>query len=125
LFIKKSILIISNQVPGQYKPNLSPFVIDQAKSIEHLGHKVTVIDCNPRNRAFLLALVDFIRRLHKYLKKEKPSLIHIHSGGIWSFCASIIAHSFPKVITFHGSDLLFGKDIIFGIKKTLFDNIIN
>lgn len=123
MFIKKSILIVSNQIPGKYKPNLSPFVIDQAKSIKNLGHKVILIDCNPQNRPFMRALFLFIRNLKTTLRQKKPDIVHIQSGGVWGLFTALIAYKFPKIITFHGTDLLFGYKIFWNLKKAQFSII--
>lgn len=112
----KNILIVSNQILGKFKPNLSPFVLDQVKSIKELGNKVLLIDCNPKNRPFIFALISFIRNLKNTLGQEKPDIVHIQSGGAWGLFTAILAYKYHKIITFHGSDLLFSHKIFFNHK---------
>tara|TARA_Y100001970_G_scaffold270265_1_gene363911 strand:+ start:2925 stop:3962 length:1038 start_codon:yes stop_codon:yes gene_type:complete len=100
------VLIVSNQIPNEKKGFLSPFVIDQANSIEKLGYKMIVFDCNPSNQFLLFALVDFIGRFKNILLSTKPDMIHIHCGGLWSYFVCLLSKKTPLIITFHGSEIL-------------------
>jgi len=112
------ILIVSNQLPSQLKKNASSYVLDQADSIIKLGHNVLKINCNPSNKNLFIATISFFKRLKKVLSDNKVDIIHIHCGGLWSFYCSIATSAYPKVVTFHGSELLFD----FNIAKSLYNN---
>jgi teichuronic acid biosynthesis glycosyltransferase TuaC len=93
-----------------YHPSPSSFIFAkrQVEDLSVLGHINEVFYFNTS-----FSIIGFYRqlvRIRKLVKRFNPDVIHAHYGTINGFFASFIKNV-PLVVSFHGSDLNYTKDV--------------
>lgn len=95
----KTILVVAsgNLQNGQ----ASPFVLEQASSLEKFGYRIEFFLVKGKG------LGSYLRHIFKLMLriwfKSKPYLIHAHF--VWSGLVSVLQLRVPVIVTYHGCDL--------------------
>ena len=101
-------LKIIHVIPFHPAPSSFIFAKRQVEDLSELGHINEVFYFNTS-----FSLLGFYRQLMsliKLVKRFNPDVIHAHYGTINAFFASFIK-TVPLVVSFHGSDLNYTKDV--------------
>ncbi len=100
-----SILAVTNIYPSPARPTLGVFVEQQIKGLRDLGLVVNIFYVD-RAAQGMGAYFRMLKPLTAAVEKAKPALIHLMYGGIMADRVTAWNRRVPKVVTFHGSDLL-------------------
>lgn len=101
-------LKIIHVIPFHPSPSSFIFAKRQVADLMELGHINEVFYFN--TSFSILGFYRQLMRLKKLVKRFNPDVIHAHYGTINAFFASFIKNV-PLVVSFHGSDLNYTKDV--------------
>lgn len=87
---------------------ISPFILDQAESLERNG---LIIDYYLIKGKGILGYLKNYSEYKKKIKEFKPNIIHAHYG--FSGLLATLQRKIPVVITFHGSDINLKRNLVF------------
>jgi glycosyltransferase involved in cell wall biosynthesis len=93
------VLVVTNFVPDETRPQLGRWVRDQIDEVRKRGVEVDVFSFPPGRGEYLPAT----RRLRALLRRERFDLVHAHYG-LAGWCAKL-AGAAPLIVTFHGTDV--------------------
>ena len=88
--------------------HFSPFVVEQAKSLQKLGVEIEFFGIEGKG---LLGYLKNRKQLIRKIKEFQPDIIHAHYG--LSGLLANLQRKVPVVTTFHGSDIHSGGVILF------------
>lgn len=91
-----NVLIVCSGTHG----TLSPFIKEQMDSLSQLGVEFSLFQINKKG---LIGYLSYLNPLKKFIKKNKPDLIHAHYG--LSGLLANMQRKIPVITTFHGSDI--------------------
>jgi glycosyltransferase involved in cell wall biosynthesis len=100
-----SILAVTNIYPTRARPTLGVFVEQQIQGLKEIGLKVNVLYVN-RAEQGMGEYFRMKRPLAAAVREHRPTLVHLMYGGIMADRVTSWNADIPKVVTFHGSDLL-------------------
>jgi teichuronic acid biosynthesis glycosyltransferase TuaC len=101
-------LKILHVIPFHPSPSSFIFAKRQVEDLSELGHRNELFFFNTS-----FSIIGFYKQLvqlKRVVKNFQPDIIHAHYGTINAYFASFISHV-PLVVSFHGSDLNFTKDV--------------
>lgn len=101
-------LKIIHVIPFHPAPSSFIFAKRQVEDISKLGHRNELFFFNTS-----FSIIGFYKQLvqlKSLVKNFKPDIIHAHYGTINAYFASFITNV-PLVVSFHGSDLNYTKDV--------------
>ena len=101
-------LKILHVIPFHPSPSSFIFAKRQVEDLSELGHHNELFFFNTS-----FSIIGFYKQLvqlKKLVKNFEPDIIHAHYGTINAYFSSFIT-SVPLVVSFHGSDLNFTKDV--------------
>lgn len=101
-------LKIIHVIPFHPSPSSFIFAKRQVEDLSKLGHRNELFFFNTS-----FSIIGFYKQLiqlKRLAKNFKPDIIHAHYGTINAYFASFITNV-PLVVSFHGSDLNFTKDV--------------
>ena len=101
-------LKILHVIPFHPSPSSFIFAKRQVEDLSELGHQNELFFFNTS-----FSIIGFYKQLvqlKKMVKNINPDIIHAHYGTINAYFASFITNV-PFVVSFHGSDLNFTKDV--------------
>lgn len=100
-----SILAVTNMYPTDTHPTLGVFVEQQVKGLREIGMEVEVyyVDRVGKGRG---AYYQMLRPLRRIVRETRPHLLHIMYGGVMADRLTRWNVQCPKIVTFHGTDLL-------------------
>lgn len=104
-----SILVVTNIYPTPRRPTLGVFVEQQVSSLRAIGLEVNVFFVN-RTEEGMLAYYRMLKPLNAAVAESRPALLHVMYGGVMAHRIMRSNAEIPKMVTFHGSDLL-GEDL--------------
>jgi teichuronic acid biosynthesis glycosyltransferase TuaC len=96
------VLVVTNFVPDETRPQLGRWVRDQIDEVRKRGVEVDVFSFPPGRGEYVPAT----RRLRALLRRERFDLVHAHYG-LAGWCAKL-AGAAPLIVTFHGTDVRHG-----------------
>jgi teichuronic acid biosynthesis glycosyltransferase TuaC len=101
-------LKIMHVIPFHPSPSSFIFAKRQVDDLSELGHRNELFFFNTS-----FSIIGFYKQLvelRKIVRNFEPDILHAHYGTINAYFASFIT-SVPLVVSFHGSDLNFTKDV--------------
>lgn len=102
-----SVLVVTNTYPTEETPEATPCIRDQIEAMrERFGVAVEVLHINGRDKRNYLRAA--LRMLASNLGPRRHDLVHAHYGH--SAWVARLQLRCPLVVTFHGSDLLSGRE---------------
>ena len=93
------VLVVTNFVPDETRPQLGRWVRDQIDEVRKRGVEVDVFSFPPGRSEYVPAT----RRLRALLRRQRFDLVHAHYG-LAGWCAKLAGAS-PLIVTFHGTDV--------------------
>jgi len=112
-----TILAVTNIYPSAERPTLGVFVEQQVKGLREIGLQVKVFYVNRAERG-MGAYFRMLEPLAAAVQERKPDLIHVMYGGIMAGRVTAWNRRVPKIVTFHGSDLL-GENLSGLVRKCI------
>ena len=111
------ILAVTNMYPIPTRLSFGTFVEQQVKGLREIGLEVDVmfLDRLEKGRGVYLGLG---RKIDAQIKRLQPDIVHVMYGGVMADLVTKRVRHRPKVVTFHGSDLL-GHPYLGSIKKMI------
>jgi glycosyltransferase involved in cell wall biosynthesis len=100
-----SILVVTNIYPTLQRPTLGMFVEQQVNGLRGIGLKVRVLFVN-RAEEGLGVYFRMRKPWSTAVAEASPALLHVMYGGVMADRVMGWNSTIPKVVTFHGSDLL-------------------
>src|SRR5262249_25187155 len=110
------ILVITNLLPTVRRPSLGTYVKDQIQSLKDLGLDVDVLSLNRAEKGMSVYL-NLRSQIREKLRCFQPDIIHVMYGGVMADLSTQAVTNVPRIVTFHGSDLL-GENLS-GLKRKL------
>jgi teichuronic acid biosynthesis glycosyltransferase TuaC len=101
-------LKIIHVIPYHPAPSAFIFAKRQVEDLSDLGHLNQVFYFN--TSFSILGFYRQLMRLRKLVRSFNPDVIHAHYGTINAFFASFVLNV-PLIVSFHGSDLNYTKDV--------------
>jgi teichuronic acid biosynthesis glycosyltransferase TuaC len=99
---------ILHVIPYHPSPSAFIFAKRQIEDLDELGHSNEIFYF--KTSFSVLGFFRQLKSLKSKVKESAPDLVHAHYGTINAFFASQIP-SIPLVVSFHGSDINYTKDI--------------
>lgn len=100
-----SILAVTNIYPTAAHPAQGVFVEQQVKGLREIGLKVEVFFVDRVGKG-VSAYFQMLKPLSAALRETRPALLHVMYGGVMADRVTRWNTACPKIVTFHGSDLL-------------------
>jgi glycosyltransferase involved in cell wall biosynthesis len=100
-----NILAVTNILPSADRPTQGVFIEQQIKGLRQLGLEVGVFYVDRAGQG-MSAYRHMMQPLAKAVEKTQPALLHVMYGGIMADRVTLWNRRLPKIVTFHGSDLL-------------------
>ncbi len=99
------VLAVTNMYPTPGMPASGIFVAEQVKGMRAIGLEVEV-EFVDRQRRGMLAYYSMLGPIRRTLRRFAPDVLHIMYGGVMAERITRKINHVPRVVTFHGSDLL-------------------
>ncbi len=100
-----SVLAVTNMYPTPEKPAWGVFVEQQVQGLRQLGVKVDVFYVDRRQYG-MRSYYRMATPLREAVAHYNPSILHVMYGGVMASKVTSWRWPIPKIVTFHGSDLL-------------------
>ncbi|HEY0839732.1 MAG TPA: glycosyltransferase, partial [Vulgatibacter sp.] len=100
-----AILAVTNIYPSASRQGAGSFVEQQVEGLRRIGARVEVVFIDRRTHG-RLAYLSAHRIVAEAAARFRPDIVHAMYGGILGWQALRGAGGYPKVITFHGSDVM-------------------
>jgi teichuronic acid biosynthesis glycosyltransferase TuaC len=99
------ILAVTNIYPTISRPANGVFIAEQVKGLREIGLDVDVQFVDRKTRG-MLAYYSMIGPIKRAIRNFSPHVMHVMYGGVMADRITREVNNVPKVVTFHGSDLL-------------------
>jgi teichuronic acid biosynthesis glycosyltransferase TuaC len=100
-----SILVVTNIYPTASRPTFGVFVEQQVHGLREIGLQVNVLFVN-RAEQGMRTYFKMTAPLRTAAVQARPALVHLMYGGVMADQVTRWNPALPKLVTFHGSDLL-------------------
>ena len=100
-----SILVVTNIYPTARRPTFGVFVEQQVNGLREIGVQVNVLFVN-RAEQGMRTYFQMSEPLRSAAAQARPALVHLMYGGVMADRVTRWNPALPKIVTFHGSDLL-------------------